>query len=103
MRKSAEDVLNEVFPNNVKAAQLYGHLRPSYQDIHALADLLATEPAERLIHPFLQNRPQILMSAFGHGDSTDLAFFSKPPIGSSYEADFAVLNYDQGGCQVTLI
>ena len=37
------------------------------------------------------------------GDDSVLAFITKPPIGVSYRADFAILQYGQGGCCIHLI
>jgi Domain of unknown function (DUF4263) len=76
---------------------------PSYSDVEALANLLSNEPREEELQQFLENYPQFLTGLCGSGYDSPLAFVVKPSVGSSYKADFAVLTYGQGGCEIYLI
>jgi hypothetical protein len=76
---------------------------PGFEDIKALAMLLSKKPTEEQLQLFLEGRPQFLLGLHGHGDDSDLAFLTKPAIGSFYNADYAVLNVAQGGCSIHLI
>ena len=76
---------------------------PGFNDIKAFASLLSENPGEEELQKFLEARPQLLFGLFGQGDDSDLAFVTKPCVGTSYKADFAVLNIGQGGCVINLV
>jgi hypothetical protein len=78
-------------------------LFPGYADLVALAELLVRSAPEEELQALLKARPQLLFGAFGYGQNYDLAFITKPQIGTGFRADFAVLSYDQGGCDVYII
>jgi Domain of unknown function (DUF4263) len=106
MKRSAEQVLAEIIsigtsedPSQFKK----GVLSPGYQSLLSLASLLASDPPEELLQQHLQANPQYLMGLFGSNDDGDLAFFSKPPVANRYVADFAVMQYGQGGAGLQLI
>ena len=76
---------------------------PGMKSLRDFAALLAIEPPEEDLQRFLTERPQFLMGLFGSQELTDLAFLCKPPVGTSYYADFAILGFGQGGCVITMI
>ena len=76
---------------------------PGFSDIRDFASLLTTGPGEEQMQKFIEERPQFVLGLFGQGDDCDLAFLTKPSIGTGYRADFAILNVNQGGCRITLI
>jgi hypothetical protein len=76
---------------------------PSNSDLRALADLLGKDPREEDLQRFLEDYPQFLMGICGSGYDSPLAFLVKPPVGTSFNADFAVLSYGQGGCRIYLV
>jgi Domain of unknown function (DUF4263) len=78
-------------------------MSPGFPLIRDFASLLANEPSEESMQKFLKEHPQLLLGLFGQGDDCDLAFLTKPPIGTAFRADFAILNANQGGCRITLI
>jgi hypothetical protein len=45
----------------------------------------------------------MLFGLFGEGGDSDQAFLTKPPIGTRFCADFAILNTSQGGSLITLV
>jgi Shedu protein SduA, C-terminal len=99
-------VLGEIFDGSggipdlqPKQPVLFG----SFEDTIALAELLAGDSSEEELQRLFTARPQILLGAFGYAQDTDLAFLTKPPIGTQFRADFATLSYDQGGCEVHLV
>lgn len=103
----AQQVLADIFTGTLDLSQLQTKgpvLFTEYEDIVALAELLANpEAREEEFQLLLTERPQLLFGAFGYGQNSDLAFITKPQIGYRYRADFAVLSFDQGGCDVFLI
>jgi hypothetical protein len=78
-------------------------LSPGYEDIKAFAALLVTEPPEEHLQSFLEDHPQFLMGMADSGDESNAAFISKPPIGTQYRADFAILRTNQGGAWIQLV
>jgi hypothetical protein len=99
-------VLGEIFDETggipdlqPKQSVLFG----SFEDTIALAELLAADSSEEELQRLLTQRPQILLGAFGYAQNTDLAFLTKPPIGTQFKADFGILSFDQGGCTVHLV
>jgi hypothetical protein len=65
--------------------------------------VLSRDAAEEDIQQLLTERPQLLLGAFGYAQNSDLAFLTKPTVGTLFRADFAILSYDQGGCDIDLI
>ncbi len=101
-----EEVLAGIFgrvsgwnSDDVRAAKMC----PGFDDIRDFAGLLSTEPGEEQMQKFVEEHPQFLLGLFGQGDDCDVAFITKPPIGTGYRADFALLNINQGGCRITLV
>lgn len=76
---------------------------PDLQALREFAALLATDPTEESLQQFLSRRPQFLLGLFGSRDIGDLCFLCKPPVGTDFYADFALLGYSQGGCSITLV
>jgi hypothetical protein len=102
---AAQQVLADIFTGTLDLNVLKTKgpvLFTEFDDLAALAELLSQTPSEEALQILLTARPQLLFGAFGYGQN-DLAFITKPQIGTSYRADFAVLSYDQGGCDVYLI
>lgn len=100
-----EDILSELFGRhtgweNEDRAKIA--LSPGFEDMKALALLLRSQPREEKLQVFLEDHLQFLLGAAGMGWDDDLAFISKPAIGSKYWADFAVLNANQGGASIHL-
>jgi hypothetical protein len=75
----------------------------SFGDVVAFAELLSRDASEEELQQFLTEQPQMLRGAMGYAQNLDLGFVTKPAIGTRYRADFAVLSYDQGGCDIHLI
>ncbi len=80
-----------------------GKMCPGFPDITSFAQMIANDPSEEVLQQFLSEHPQMLFGLFGEGGDSDQAFLTKPPIGNSYNADFAILNVSQGGCKITLV
>lgn len=76
---------------------------PDFNDVQALAILLADEPCEEQLQQFLEQYPRFLIGLCGFGYDSPLAFLVKPSVGVQYKADFAVLSYGQGGCKISLV
>lgn len=99
-------VLAEIFSGAGGIADLQPKLAvmsASFDDTVALAELLTRDVAEEELQQLLTQRPQILLGALGYAQNTDLAFVTKPAIGTQFCADFGLLSYDQGGCDIHLI
>src|SRR5262245_39316634 len=100
INEGTEKVLNEIFgwhsgwaADDIRPIKL----SPGFPDIKAFAELLASEPSEEALQSFLENRPQIVTGLCGQGDDATLGLLIKPPIGTKFRADFAVLTANQGG------
>jgi hypothetical protein len=78
-------------------------LSSGFPDIKAFAALLAEDPQEEELQTFLESRPQILTGLCGQGDDSTIGFLTKPPVGTKFHADFAILTIGQGGCGIELI
>jgi len=106
LNNRAVQVLQEIFSGTLDLDDLVADrnaLFPNYEDVNALAEVLASNASEEEYQRALEAHPSLVLGAFGHGQSSDLAFLSKPKISSLFVADFAVLSYDQGGCKVCLL
>lgn len=101
-----EEVLREIFDREIGWFRPRDSQRievPSILQLEEFAELLSEDPAEEQLQRFLARNPQVLTGNFGWGDDSTLAFFTKPPVGTRYNADFSVLHYGQGGCFVHLV
>lgn len=106
MSESPDEILAQIFSPELgwfRPDQEVLSYCPSYSDLRALADLLGKKPGEEELQQFLEKCPQFLMGICGFGYDSPLAFFVKPPVGTSFNADFAVLSYGQGGCHIYLV
>jgi hypothetical protein len=104
--ETPSEILNQIFNPSLgwaESDQEVLQICPNYSDIEALACLLANKPGEEELQQFLEKHPQFLTGLCGWGYDSPLAFLSKPPVGTAYKADFAVLAYGQGGCGIYLI
>jgi len=100
-----EELLKEIF--GAKSGWLGGEFNrlkmcPGFDDITAFAPLINRGVGEEELQIFIEEHPQFLFGLFGAGDESDLAFITKPRVGKM-NADFAILNYGQGGCTISLI
>lgn len=71
--------------------------------INNYLSLLRSNPREEDLQKFFAFNPQLLFGLFGQGDEGDIGFITKPHIGTSFNADFAILNFGQCGCTINLI
>lgn len=104
--ETTAEILAQIFNPSLgwsKSDQEVLKICPSYSDVEALADLLKHEPGEEELQKFLEEYPQFMTGLCGWGYDSPLAFLVKPPIGTSYNADFAVLAYGQRACRIYLI
>ncbi|MCC5648053.1 DUF4263 domain-containing protein [Nostoc sp. CHAB 5824] len=102
----AEQILSQIFGSDLGWVSGNKNLMgtsPNYDQIKELAVLLSSDPGEEALQQFLETYPQFLMSMYGYGDDQTLAVLVKPPIGTRYNADFAILEYGQKGCEIHLI
>lgn len=76
---------------------------PGGDALFQLCEILAGEPPESELQDFFAKNPGFLMGLFGMNDSGDLAFIAKPRIGTKFIADFAILQFFQGGSAVFLL
>jgi Domain of unknown function (DUF4263) len=106
--RKAEGVLREIFGDFV-GQKSWGEpdwpvLHATYDDLVALAELLANNAGEEDLQRLLTARPQLIIGGLGSGGyGNELAFLTKPQIGTQYRADFALLSYGQGGGDIDLI
>jgi hypothetical protein len=100
-----ERVLREIyFPEVQPGAALHAiDFSPDHTAIGEFADLLAGTPSEGDLQRFLANYPAFLIGLTGFADSSEVAFITKPRIGTQYVADFGILHIGQGGAGATLI
>lgn len=101
-----ESILTEIFGRHSgwsDGEERPGKMCPGFPDIVALADLLGQEPGEEPLQQFLADHPALLFGFFGEGGDSDQGFLTKPPVGTNFNADFAILNTSQGGCSITLV
>lgn len=106
MPSASEQVIREIFDRDLGWFRPYETQRievATIEQLEEMAGLLAEDAPEEKLHQFIARNPQILTGNFGWGDDATLAFFSKPPVGNRFEADFCVLHYGQGGCEVHLV
>jgi hypothetical protein len=78
-------------------------MSPGFPDLVAFAKVLSLDPDEESLQQFLATHPRMLLGLFGEGGDSDQAFLTKPPIGTRFNGDFAVLNVSQGGCAISLV
>jgi hypothetical protein len=97
LNDGVQRVLGEIF----SGADGIGDIQPklsvmsaNFDDTVALAELLTRDAAEEELQSLLTSRPQILLGSLGYAQNADLAFVSKPKIGNSFCADYALLSYD---------
>jgi hypothetical protein len=76
---------------------------PDSSSLLAFCELIAQNPREELLQKFLEKEVGYLTGLYGTRDNMDLAVLFKPPVGTSYYADFAVLQSFQGGSTIHLI
>ncbi len=106
LNKQALQVLQQIFSGTLDLDDLSVQrdaMFPDYDDVNALAMVISRDASEEECQGVLRDHPRLLLGAMAHGQANDLAFLTKPAISSLYVADFAVLSYEQGGCQVTLV
>ena len=106
MRDETEIILGEIFGANTgytKADEEAVRTSPDYANMKAFARMLAEEPTEEETQRFVTANPHFLMGLYGWGDDSVLAFLTKPSIGQRFRADFAILQYGQGGCFIHLV
>src|SRR5205085_4228009 len=105
VNENVEQVIAEIFGQETgwiipTGSPEQAELSAGYDDVKALAELLANDPAEEQLQEFLQRRPRLLMGFAGWRYSGDLAFLVKPPISTQFNADFGILQSDQSGAHV---
>ncbi len=106
MQSQHEKILAEIFSSDTGYARDDADVLqtcPNYADLVTYAELLSTDPSEEELQQFIERCPQFLMGLYGWGDDSVLAFVTKPAIGNSFRADFALLQYGQGGCCIHLV
>lgn len=80
-----------------------GKMYPNVDSIKKFDELLKANPREEELQVFLEKYPDMLFGLVGMGDESDLAFLTKPSIGSRMRADFGLLSCGQGGCTIHLV
>ncbi len=106
MTESTRDVLDSIFSSDTGYSEIdRGALReaPTYGEVLDFAELLARSPSEEELQVSIRDHPRFLLSMDGFADDSVLALLTKPPIGTNYYADFALLRFGQGGCCVHLV
>lgn len=76
---------------------------PGIDELATFCELIASIPREEDLQSFIERHPGFITGLFGTNDDADLAVLFKPPIGTRYRADFAILKASQGGTICHLI
>lgn len=102
---SREQILREIFfPQHAgSGAPNELELTPSIDQVTELAELLVGAPTEEDLQRFFTRNSGFITGLFGFADSSTLAFFVKPRIGTKYIADFGVMTADQGSSAIHLV
>lgn len=107
MSPEAEKILKSIFSFGTSEDSFpFGGVQcqsPGAGALFSLCELLATNPAEEALHAFLCRYPGFLLGMFGTNDGGDLAFISKPRIGTRFVGDFVIVQVFQGGATIRLI
>lgn len=75
---------------------------PGFSQLTQFASLLARDVHEEELQTFLAHHPEFLLGFVPRSAGIELAFLAKPPIGTQYRADFAILTTGQGGSSTYL-
>jgi hypothetical protein len=75
---------------------------PGFDALTRLATVLADEAEEDALHRCLAANPEVLLGYAPPSAGIQLAFLSKPRVGTLYRADFAILAVGQGGGRTML-
>ena len=106
MTESTRDVLDSIFSSDTGYSEIDRralHQAPTYGEVLDFAEILTQSPSEEDLQVFIRDHPRFLLSMDGFADDSVLALLTKPPIGTNYYADFALLRFGQGGCCVHLV
>ena len=76
---------------------------PTLSQVLDFCEVLSKEGSEEYIQRFLKNNVEFVKHSMGSRGDTDIAVLFKPAIGSRYNADFAILQVNQGGAGVHLV
>jgi len=102
--EEANSIISSIFSHEQGWAT-DGHevwLSPSFPEIAGFSELLARQPSEQELQSYLEEFPKFLLATCGFADSSVLALLRKPPVGTAFVADFAVLAFGQGGFSINL-
>ena len=99
LRSIFHPALSETEPKHLSSLQS----QPEFDDLVALATQLAADAPEEALQQVLVERPKLLLRSLPSAGDMNLAFITKPAIGNSFRADFAVLSSGQGGCDIELV
>jgi len=106
MTESTRDVLDSIFSSDTGYSEIDRRAlnqAPTYGEVLDFAEILTQSPSEEDLQVFIRDHPRFLLSMDGFADDSVLALLTKPPIGTNYYADFALLRFGQGGCCVHLV
>ena len=107
LTERGQEVLREIVAVGAEKALALGRRRrvepPSSDDVFALCNALGDEAREETLQLLLEDRPGFIAGLSSGPDNSDLAVIFKPWIGTSYKADFCVLQAHQGGAAAHLI
>lgn len=101
---SLEAILDEIFnPTLGDLPEDKRLIPPTFSEVKDVAQLILDDKSEESFQQFFVNHPHFLLRSLpGSGDMT-LGLITKPPVGSFYNADFAVFTVGQGCCGISLI
>ena len=99
LRSIFDPSMSESEPGNLGETQR----QPVFDEVLELAKLLGADAPEEALQQCLSLHPHLLLRALPTAGNGNLAVLTKPPVGTKYCADFAVLTYGQGGCYIELV
>jgi hypothetical protein len=96
------EILDQQRPYVEGESEIGREMSPAFAQLTQLASLLASDVHEEELQRFLGEHPEFLLGFVPRSAGIELAFLVKPPIGTQYRADFAILTTGQGGSRMYL-
>jgi hypothetical protein len=97
------EILGDQRPYAADGADPVRDLAPGFAQLTELATLLGDESTpEEQLQRFFAAHPEFLLGFVPRSSGLELALLSKPPIGTQYKADFAILAAGQAGASTYL-
>lgn len=97
------EILGQFAPYATSGTEVDSRSAPGFSQLTEFARLLAAEPPEEELQAFLSKHPEFLFALVANGTANEIGILAKPPIGTAYRADFAILTCGQSGSSTHLI